>query len=224
MRKAALGFVAIVSASLALPLAAQEQAEANAQSSSQEFAIGQDRFLLSVPEGYCKPTGEFADASMQVAALDSANVTPVDLQQCGSYGQSYILIKSPLAVPRMDLTKPQFMEMLRTQMGTDAFKQAFESGLEQGKEDLANGTDGAIEVESDGITIAGSDDDCVYLRGTFQVSAPDGTFPLRVGSCMTFAGARHMVVHSYERAATGIKHETLMERSRELALTIAPLE
>lgn len=203
---AAAGVLAIAVAS---PVAAQEQLN---------FAIGEDEFTVTIPEGYCLPTGEDKARANRAAAIDSQNVTPVDFQRCGSFGVSYTLIKSPRGFPPVRATRSEFLSGIRAELGNP---NAIKEGLAVGQKDVSRGTGGQVKVDSPDYGYTGSDDLCVFLAGNLNISLPDGSGRNpRGATCVTLVGTRNIVVHSYDFDPDGASVEELQARSRAVAASV----
>ncbi|MCK0127879.1 hypothetical protein [Erythrobacter sp. F6033] len=208
-----LGAVSAVAATMiAGPLAAQEP--------ELDFAISDDLFTVTVPEGFCEPEGEYAEIALQYATGDTRNVTPVDLQRCGTFEEDYILVKAPRGLDPVELPKAEFLAGLAEEL-----KQAnpIQSGEKRGYVDMRDETEGDRDIAIVKFGYRGSDDQCAYLGGELLVTFSDGRKePVYVGSCGTLIGNRHLFVHSYARVASGATVESMKARSRAVSGMIAP--
>ena len=183
-----------------------------------EFNVGDDSFAFPMPEGFCLPTGIEAQASQLLAQADSQNQTPVDIQKCGTYGEDYILIKYPSALPPLQMTREVFLSMV-----ADQFKnqEQINAGAQQGADDLEEAFNDQVEIDEVKIVPAGIDEVCAYLSGRAVVSSPQGEpVTMLVGSCGSIVGQRHIFIHSYAAVGEGLSNDDLRARSKALMLTV----
>nr|WP_298929162.1 hypothetical protein [uncultured Erythrobacter sp.] len=207
--------ISMVAGALALTASA-----ASAQTQQLGFKIDGDRFVVDVPDGFCLPAGDDADTAKQYASGDTRNVTPVDLQRCGTFEQDYVLVKSPRGLDKVTMAKEDFIAGLAAEL-----EQQFpvNNGGKQGLIDLREETEGDRDVRVVNFGLSGTDDQCAYLGGEVVVTFSDGkTEPVYVGSCGTVVGDRHVFVHSYARVASGASVQSLQARSRALSEAITP--
>lgn len=203
---------ALAGALVASPLAAQEGG------GKIEFAIQGETFVLDVPEGYCQPTGTEALIAKRFADADSSNLTPVNIQRCGTYGQDYVLIKTPRNMPPVPLSKPIFLQIMDSEMRK---QNVMEEGLATGQKDIDKVTDGKLDVNFDGVSYIGTDDQCAYLSGTAKIAVEGGgEGTIAVGSCGTLVGSRHIFVHAYKHGDTREAVEDRVALSRAISLRV----
>lgn len=206
--------LALASVSLTSPLAAQNSGE------TYDFAIGDAQFTLDMPDGFCVPQGEQARIAREQDAGDSQNETPVNIHACGAYGRNYILIKTPRGVPALPVSKAQFLDILAVELQK---QENMERGAEIGKKDLKGTLGNDLEVDADGISYSGRDEECGYMSGAIPISNGQGQSALLlIGSCGTLVGDRHMVIHSYALEGMGLTLDQLMARSKEVAMAVSP--
>lgn len=205
-------------AMIATPAAAQ-----TVPAETVEFQIKGDNFVLDMPEGYCLPDAAGMVLTKRFADADPVNVTPVDIQRCGTFGSDYVLIKSPKAMPEIPFGKAAFLSILKQQASSEAGQAEIDKGVEQGTDSIEKEFDGEVAVQPNKIAYDGADEDCVYLAGSVTISAEGGGAALiNVGTCMTVVGTRHIAVHSYSFADGGDPIDVLKARSRQVALATSP--
>ncbi|MFL0356096.1 hypothetical protein ACI5KX_06410 [Erythrobacter sp. GH1-10] len=213
MKFRAFCIAAVAAAFASAPLSAQENSGEEV-----EFEVKGETFVLQIPEGYCAPEGSGALIAKQFADADSANLTPVNLQRCGSYGEDYIMIKTPRQMPAVPIAKSIFIEIMANEMQKG---QSVKEGLDQGKRDVDTVTDGKLDMDLGGIGYAGSDDQCAYLAGVADVAVEGGgAGTVAVGSCGTLVGTRHFFVHAYMAEGDASTIDELKARSRAVSLQI----
>lgn len=206
--------------SMAAGTLAMTAVSASAQTQQVGFSIDGDRFAVAVPQGFCLPTGDDADTSKEYASGDTRNVTPVDLQRCGTFEQDYMLVKSPRNLEKVTMPKDEFLAGLAGEL---ARQNSINNGGKQGRIDMRKANEGDRDIRVVTFGADGSDDQCAYLGGEMVVTFSDGrSEPVFVGSCGTVVGSRHVFVHSYARVASGATIESLKARSRALSESITP--
>ena len=215
MKFGALFIAAAIGAATMSPASAQD---------TQPFAfqVKGDRFTLAIPDGYCRPSGEELAISRRFASADSANLTPVDIQSCGTYGEDYVLIKTPRLMGPLAVEKPAFLAMVGQQLQSEAGQQDIAKGMQQGRRDVDTEFGGDISVGAGKVVYAGSDDQCVYMSGTINVEAEGKSAPINVASCLTLVGNRHYAVHAYDFAAGSAPMDSLKARARDVATRTSP--
>jgi hypothetical protein len=208
---------------LLLAAAALLAAPANAQGAALterretvEFTISGQSFSLRVPEGYCVPAGRAAEVAAKTAAGDSQNDTLVDLQRCGTFGEDYILIKTPRGLPPLNLPKETFIPLVAQQLGGTAV----EEGKAIGAQDVDKMSEGRISVKDRDYGFAGTDEDCAYMAGGIQMTAEGKTVDVRIGSCITLVGTRNFAIHAYDNRKDGASADALRQRTRDIANAI----
>lgn len=213
MKNTTLTATAALVAALALP----GSAGAQTNSETVSFSWQGENFDVSVPNGYCLPTAEQQRTSDNIAAGDSQNETMIEFQRCGSYGSDYILIKTPRALPPVNLPREQFVALVAEQIGGAAS----EEGKRIGARDVEEMSNGRVSVDGQNYDYAGYDDYCAYMAGTIDLTSPDSALQVRAGSCLTLVGKRNFAVHVYDNRPGGASVATLKQRSFEVASTIA---
>ena len=211
-------FGALAIATGALALATQPAAAQDKPAKELSFAIAGEDYVMPVPGGFCLLTGMEKSLMEQFGKADTANVTPVDVHRCGTFGTDYVQIKSPIGIPSLPIPREQFIPLL----GEELKKQhLIDQGFEAGRKNVDAMTGGEIDMQVDRIGYVGSDEQCAYISGAVQVAAGENKpHKVLVGSCGTIVGTRHLFVHSYAREDANIPIEQLMARSKAVALTI----
>ncbi len=184
MRISTLGLAAALAA-IASPVSAQE---------SIDFSIGDQAFSMPMPAGYCEPGAEFDAFAEQMAQSDSQNATLADVDRCGTYGEDYVLVKTPRTLPPIPFPREQFIALMAQQIDQGT---ALEDGMAQADEDIAAMSDGQMSVDTGSYAYAGYDDFCLYLAGDMILNVPGGSVDATVASCSTLIGTRNITVHVY---------------------------
>lgn len=200
----------------AAPLPAAAQSVEAAESA--EFAWQGKAYSLAIPEGFCLPGKEYQAMSKQMAAGDSQNETVLHLRNCEEPSGHYILIKTPRAVPAMNLQKSTFIRLIAEQLNGDAV----EEGKQVGARDVETMSDGKLKVDGRNYGYAGYDEDCAYMSGTLDVAAGQQMATTRAGSCITLVGTASFAVHTYDYRPDGESVDALRARSRGVANAISP--
>ncbi|TRD12217.1 hypothetical protein FGU71_10325 [Erythrobacter insulae] len=183
-----------------------------------EFAIESGRFALPMPDGFCLPEDEFAELAEEYASGDTRNITPVDVQRCGTFENDYILIKSPRGLAAITQSKEEFIAGLAAELEKQDLRR---KGEKRGYTDMRDSTEGDRDIDLIDFGYRGADDQCAYLGGQLLVTFSDGKEEMvHVGSCGTVIGNRHMFVHSYARMTSGATVEQMKARSRAISETI----
>lgn len=203
-------FLLPVFAALSIPGAAAAQSTA-------DFNWRGESFSLAIPAGYCLPKGEQIAITQATAAGDSQNETVVHLERCGTFGEDYILIKTPRNMPPLTMPKAQFIDLV-----SDQFTQEnVQDGIDQGSEDVSNMSDGKLSISQRDYGFVGTDDECVIMAGSMELRSREGAVEVRVGSCLTLVGTRNFAIHSYDNRPDGAGAQTLSQRSRQVAVAIS---
>lgn len=183
-------------------------------------AAGRD-FTLTVPAGYCRPRGADIARARAVAAVDSINFTPVDLQKCGTVGSDYVLLKYPRTGGSFAMTRPEFLALLKAEFEGPNGMEGLAEGAAQANSDIAEASGGSMKVEMPDYGYSGQDDVCVYMSGAVAVTSDTGTRNGIAASCITLIDGQNMVVHVYDFAqSSGIA--ALKARSAAVARSIQP--
>lgn len=205
----------IISTIAALTIATAIPAQA-ANAKTVEFNWRGETFVLTVPQDYCVPEGQWAERARANAAGDSQNETVINLERCGTFGQDYILIKTPRDLPPIDLPRSQFIDLVAGQFSDEVLQQ----GFEQGSRDVSKMSNGETSVDQRDYGFAGTDADCAYLAGNMTLNSPEGALNVRVGSCLTLVGTRNFAIHVYDNRQGGASVATLKQRSRQVAVAL----
>ena len=107
-------------------------------------AAGRD-FTLTVPAGYCRPRGADIARARAVAAVDSINFTPVDLQKCGTVGSDYVLLKYPRTGGSFAMTRPEFLALLKAEFEGPNGMEGLAEGAAQANSDIAEASGGSMK-------------------------------------------------------------------------------
>lgn len=214
MKIRAFAFIASGLSLVSQPIGARDDAAQRI-----DFTVAEEGYALAVPNGYCRTKGLEKVLSEQFAAADTANVTPIDIQRCGTFGTDYVLVKSPRGLPALPIPKDQFIPLLADELKK---QDVLEAGFEQGRKNVDEATGGEMDVSLERISYSGSDEQCAYVSGTVNVAVKEGrSNKVLVGSCGTIVGTRHFFVHSYAGSESGITIAQLMARSKQVSLAIS---
>ncbi len=195
--------------------------EKTAASEPLEFSIRDDRFSYSLPEGYCTLSGLTAVVSRERQARDPGNLTPLNIQRCGTNGSDYILIKSPRSVPPLPLPREAFLDLLEAELReTYGTPDSLDGQLREVEEAMEE----TVQFDQAKIYLSGRDEHCAYLTGRIRVANETGqSVVMEFGSCGTLVGQRHIFIHAYAAQSEGVSPAELMRRSKELLIGIEPL-
>ena len=223
--KTALSFAALMLAIVPSSLSAQNSAD---------FKIDETAFAFEVPEGFCLPTGETVQIVDYLASIDPKNDTLVHTDRCGTFGEDYLQIKVPKTRQSFPLPRSVFLNIMATQLDTEAGKKAIDDGFERGNNSLSENTDGVITVPESAIRYWGRDGQCVYLQGASKVEAVGSTGWIYFAACLTLVGSYGLSVNSYgpladpDAPATGQNledtYKALCAQSSAAAQAINPKE
>ena len=72
----AILFISLMASALAHAVAATADAEQST------FTVGDVSFLMSLPGGFCLPSGRYIELSHETAAMDNRNLTDVSFVKC----------------------------------------------------------------------------------------------------------------------------------------------
>ena len=168
-------------------------AGARTSSNTTTFTVAGRQIEMPLPSGYCVPTGVRAEEARRLAAGDSQNHTPVDIQRCGTTGDDYMIVKYPRNLEPLPMTRQQFIEVVAAEFD----QAALDSGIETGKNDVSASTGGTLKVDTVAYGPAGSDSDCYYLAGPISVANEYASRDGIAVSCLSIVGDRHLVIHAY---------------------------
>lgn len=207
--------------SLALTMLALAAMPGLAHSEQREtFKIGETAYSYLRPEGLCLPTGADVAVAEAVAALDKVSVTHANLDRCGSFGEEYTHIKTPIRNEPVRMAKPLFLALIARQFQSDGTKAELEAAIRKVEADIAKdtGQENALKVGTP--TFGGQDKDCVYIFVVLDVLVGTETQKARASGCLTIVGQQFFTVNSYALVESGITFETLKERSRAIAVSL----
>lgn len=205
------------------PALAQDQAEPEAPA-VHTFTVGQARFTVPVPDGYCLPEGASIAAAEAIAALDKSSITHATFDRCGSFGEDYTHIKTPIQSPPVLLPKAAFVALLAREIQTANGRETMAAAMKQVEGDIAESTNNTMAVSAKVPTFGGQDEHCAYMVSTLDVTVAGSVRPVRVGSCLTVVGTQFFAINSYAPADSGITEDALKARSGAVgaALSKAP--
>lgn len=205
----------LFAASFLLPLAAPgATALAKETPKSVTFIWAGKTYQASIPEGYCLPTSEQQPFADQTAAGDSQNHTVMQVERCGTWGEDYILIKTPRIATPINMSRPDFLTAIAQVFETSS---VVEEGKKIGAEDVSRSTDGEVNLASQDFGYVGADDTCAYLAGTITSIAQGVSWNTRAASCTTIIGTQSFTTYSYDSRSNGASIDRLKQRSRDVA-------
>lgn len=180
------------------------------------FTVHGDAFGVSAPAGYCAPAGARAAQMDTANSWDSQNLTPVSLIRCGTDGGDYILVKTPRLAERIELSRADFLGVMKEQFTAELVEQ----GLAMGSRDLSQGSGVEVTIGGDSFGYRGADETCVYLGGSLEAAGADGRKVAgQVGVCITLVRGRLITVNAYDFGPDA-DAAALMARSRAMAAMI----
>jgi hypothetical protein len=217
---AALAALCAVGAALSVVGAAPASAQAKPQVAG--FRISGVALEMPVPAGYCLPTGKWTDVAQLMAAADKDNVTDLTLFACpGDGGNDYILVKTPTKVLMVDTGREEALKELATAFDTPELKAEFSSGklMTDAGKGISDAFGHKVDLAGE-IKPLGRDEACVYLGGSTEVKAPNVSYRISVGGCISVVGRRMLSVFLYgpDKGPAGVA--ALVVRSRRLMETI----
>lgn len=174
---------------------------------------------LTVPDGYCLPTGADVDAFQTLAAADRHNVTHLSLTRCGGQPEpavDYILIKTPRQMVLADIGREELLQAVRTTFDSPEFSAVVAAAPDSEGENLSSVLGRRVDLSGD-LGPRGLDGLCGYLGGTMQVASGPLTYSISMGGCITAVGRRVVTVSWYgpDRGSEGVA--ALIVRARQLA-------
>lgn len=198
------------------PLFAEEKKD-NAKLIEIPFAIGDEKFTMPLPEGYCVPTGDDVMASAKFADSDSGARTLVDLDLCGTFGIDYVLVKTPRNHSQIPFSKLRFFEIVARQMRQP---ETIERATDRASEDVSELLKEEVSLDTQEYGFDGYDDDCLYASGLIAVVTADDTVKVPAAGCTTVINRRVLAIHAFDSSHKPATVEELKNRARSVALSI----
>lgn len=185
------------------------------------FKVGDTAFSYVRPEGFCLPSGPDVALAKEIAALDKSSVTHANLDRCGSFGEEYMHIKTPIRNEPVTMAKPLFLAVLAREMQNSGTLAKIETAMREVEADIAKGVgeENALKVGSP--VFGGQDKDCVYIFLLIDVQFGAEKKQGRASGCLTVIDQQFFSVNSYALVESGITFEALKERSRAVAVSLA---
>lgn len=185
------------------------------------FKFGDTAFSYVRPEGFCLPSGPEVAVAEEIAALDKASLTHANLDRCGSFGEEYTHIKTPIRNEPVKMAKPLFLALLARQMQDAGTLAQMDTAMREVEADIAKGVgeENALKVGSP--VFGGQDKDCVYIYILIDVQFGSEKKQGRASGCLTVISQQFFSVNSYGLVESGITFEALKERSRAIAVSLA---
>ncbi|WP_073973181.1 hypothetical protein [Erythrobacter donghaensis] len=185
------------------------------------FKVGDTAFSYVRPEGFCLPSGPDVALAKEIAALDKSSVTHANLDRCGSFGEEYTHIKTPIRNEPVTMAKPLFLAVLAREMQNSGTLAKIETAMREVEADIAKGVgeENALKVGSP--VFGGQDKDCVYIFLLIDVQFGAEKKQGRASGCLTVIDQQLFSVNSYALVESGITFEALKERSRAVAVSLA---
>jgi hypothetical protein len=173
-----------------------------------DFTVNTTPLRLSLPAGYCTPTGQLESVAAMMAAADNLNVTLATLATCGAPQAAfndYFLVKAVKDSLPMELSRPVLMAGLGPAFKAVDGKAVLDhtrSAMKESFGDALTVTDGAIgPVGQDGV--------CGYLAGVMGVKSGETEAKVTLTSCVTSVKRKVIAIHHYR---VGLPQGTQAER------------
>ncbi|WIA54606.1 hypothetical protein N6H05_16250 [Sphingobium sp. WTD-1] len=188
------------------------------------FQVGDKELHWTVPEGYCPPKGQMASLAQMMATMDTQNVTVLTLYACDATLTKldrYILVKAPVAALMATLERDQFLKLMEAEFDTPAFKAFLDKGDVNGTIDKGMETLFGAKTQTSGKVVPmGMDDSCAIIGGSMTMQTQQAQVAIGVGGCLTAAAGKAILVAAYEGYDGPDTVRTLVQRSRDFALSI----
>jgi hypothetical protein len=209
-------------ASMATACLAATAAAAQTKPEVGSFRISGVSFEMPAPPGYCLPKGKDVDVAQLLAAGDTQNVTHLTLVRCSADSPNdYILVKTPTGALLADVGREDALKALAAAFDEPALKDKFSSGkiLAEAGEAISGTLHRKVDITGE-VKPAGRDQACAYMGGTTDVKAPETSYRVSVGGCITAVGRRivSLFVYGPDKGASGVT--ALLGRARQLMETI----
>ena len=183
----------------------------------EDVQIGSVVLRVPFPRGYCKPTGTDAATFQVLAASDHRNVTLLSLIECDQHstGRSYILFKTPVAALNAELDR----DVTLRELAAEAEVLPMSTVLDAAGEVKSEASGESTKVDGD-FGPRGRDDVCVYMGGLLRTASGTETQAQALGTCITVAGKRLIVLNAYEDSADPAAYKAILPKTRNWVLGI----
>lgn len=187
------------------------------------FSVGDVAMKGNIPDGYCLPSGKAKTIADLLAKGDPDNATPVMLARCDQLDNpegmryDYYLIKAPrMSYPPM--TRAEFIKMMADEFALPIYQngESSKTTIDNAAGNLTKALGTKVDLSGE-IKPRGTDDVCMYLGGTLNVSSSAANYPIVVGGCGTIVGGKMLFVYSYGDPAKENGVATQMGRARVVA-------
>ncbi len=182
-------------------------------------------FNVPVPQGMCAPQGQQIEIADLIAAADDRNVTHVTMMSCNPEraDTDYLMIKTPRSALLTMMEREAFLDALQAEMNLPSFQTYLQGGEFRGELEGSFAEMGFNFTINGGIRPLGRDDICVYMGGIFRVEprAPEPSYDVAGGSCLTTVGNRPIAINYYSDQATNEGVAALAGNARALAERIS---
>lgn len=172
----------------------------------ENFSLGGNSYIFTLPNGYCVPSGAEADAATEVARLDERNLTHISIAPCSELGATgayttWAILKTPRESLRMRIpSRAKFVESMAEQLETSKAAPLFVDVSKLLGKNLADvfGADFTLGGEMEPIH---ADEYAGYLGGVITMSGGpfNGSVPVACIAAMTVVKGN---VFFYYRYAT----------------------
>ena len=181
------------------------------------FEIDGQAYELTLPEGFCVPSGQQREISSYIASLDTANDTKADLQRCGTFGTDYVHIKVQKQRVPINIPRAQFIDLISAHMRTQMGQEAMSGAAADVEQHVGKETEGGIKMRETGTAFGGKDEECAYIIGSSMVEVDGQAERVLFGTCLTVIGGYSIAINSYGLESGGATIEELSQRSRRIA-------
>lgn len=192
-------FLIILATAVALVFAAHSRAGDNTFS----FSLGSRNYVVPAPDGYCLPTGPYADYAAAMAANESVNVTNVTFMDCNDMDAGRALsrwgfIKTPRDMVSAEITREAILadvaslpvSQLNELVAGDEVRDAASRDMAKVLGERPN-LEGRVEF-------AGADHQAAYFLGMMQIETGGRSVEMVVGYSITSVKGRLMAYYLYE--------------------------
>ena len=198
---------------------------AAAQTGTASFNIGSVAVDLTIPAGFCAPTGSAVHKAAVGVASDKENTTHLTLYACAQMENAtisdYFLIKTPSTLLNTPATREEVLTALTAEMSDPSFsaENLSSDAGDKATKSISEASGTATKITTD-IRPLGRDKDCAYMGGIVNASTEAGVFSLNVGGCITAVGNRLVMVFRYTKGTTTAAAAKLLPDARKLAMAL----
>jgi hypothetical protein len=166
------------------------------------FSMPTGGYKVSLPDGYCTPTGQYDAAAKIAAAADSQNLTDFSFYLCAEMAgskavTSWGMIKTPLeTLKEKTPSRAELIGQVSSQVDPATLKALNDKASQEAQSQVHNiyGNDVKIGLDAKGVD---SDSAGVYFAGTISSSDSTGTTTSAIAYSLTAAGGNVFMIYLY---------------------------